>query len=184
MNLPNWITVLRIVLACVFGWLLWFLGESAALMAGGIFVVAAVSDFFDGYLARKYQLVTVLGKILDPIADKILIILALISFVKWGWLDALPVILIAIREVGITIWRMKLMAMQVILPAESLGKYKTVLQMFLVIGGLLMMNVLKDASNLKDILAMTWQIVIWVTVAFTWISAWPYIKGALKHDNK
>ena len=130
-NLPNAITVVRILLAPVFFWLLLADdGEGGALrwVATALFVVAISTDGIDGYLARSRGQVTDLGKILDPIADKLLtsgalVCLSILGEVPW-WVTAL----IVIREVGITIWRFVELGRGNVVPASSGGKLKTLVQ--------------------------------------------------------
>lgn len=130
-NLPNAITVVRILLAPIFFWLLLADdGEGGPLrwVATILFVVAISTDWVDGYIARSRGLVTDLGKILDPIADKLLtsgalVCLSILGEVPW-WVTGL----IVIREVGITIWRFVELGRGNVVPASSGGKLKTLVQ--------------------------------------------------------
>ena len=130
-NLPNAITIVRIVLAPIFFWLLLADdGEGGTLrwVATILFVVAISTDWVDGYIARSRGLVTDLGKILDPIADKLLtsgalVCLSILGEVPW-WVTGL----IVIREVGITIWRFVELGRGNVVPASSGGKLKTLVQ--------------------------------------------------------
>lgn len=129
-NLPNLITVVRILLAPVFIWMLLAdNGEHDALRwaAAVLFIIAIATDGIDGMIARRYNLVTDLGKILDPIADKILTGGALVCL---SILDELPwwvTIVILVREIGITVFRFVMLRDRVI-PASRGGKLKTVSQ--------------------------------------------------------
>ena len=130
-NLPNAITVVRIVLAPIFFWLLLADdGEGGALrwIATALFVVAISTDWVDGYIARKRGLVTDLGKILDPIADKLLTSGALVCLSILGEVPWWVTVLIVIREVGITIWRFVELGRGNVVPASSGGKLKTLVQ--------------------------------------------------------
>ena len=80
MNLPNRLTILRIILTFVFMYLLFSSGLMAKILALVAFTIACITDFYDGYIARKYDLITDLGKLLDPIADKILVLAAFLAF--------------------------------------------------------------------------------------------------------
>ena len=129
-NVANIITVVRIFMAPVFIWLL--LADHGELgylryIAAGLFVVAIVTDTVDGILARRQNLVTDFGKILDPIADKVLIGGALVALSILGELWWWVTIVILIREFGITIFRFAVIRTRVI-PAVASGKLKTVLQ--------------------------------------------------------
>ena len=130
-NLPNAITVVRIVLAPVFFWLL--LADAGAdgpmrWWAAVIFVVAISTDWVDGWLARRNGLVTDLGKILDPIADKLLTSGALVCLSILGELPWWITIVIVVREVGITVWRFVELGRGTVVPASSGGKLKTLTQ--------------------------------------------------------
>ncbi len=143
LNLPNKISLIRIFMIPVFVlvFLLDFTGNY--IVAGAIFTLAAATDFVDGYIARKNNLVTNLGKFLDPIADKVLVATALILmltakadlFGAFEWLSeavylfvAVSVCLILARELIISAFRQIAAANGVVLAAEKLGKYKTVCQ--------------------------------------------------------
>lgn len=129
-NVANMITVARIFMAPVFIWLL--LDDGGALgylryVAAGLFVLAIVTDTVDGILARRQNLVTDFGKILDPIADKVLTGGALVALSILGELWWWVTLVILAREFGITIFRFAVMSRRVI-PAVASGKLKTVIQ--------------------------------------------------------
>ncbi|WP_400993356.1 CDP-diacylglycerol--glycerol-3-phosphate 3-phosphatidyltransferase [Agromyces sp. GXQ0307] len=130
-NLPNAITIVRIVMAPIFFWLLLADGGADGPMrwwAAVIFIVAISTDWVDGHLARSRGLVTDLGKILDPIADKLLTSGALVCLSILGELWWWVTILIVVREVGITIWRLVELRRGTVVPASSGGKAKTFAQ--------------------------------------------------------
>jgi CDP-diacylglycerol--glycerol-3-phosphate 3-phosphatidyltransferase len=129
-NVANIITVLRILLAPVFVWmLLTDAGDNGLFryLAAGLFILAIVTDAVDGFLARDRNLVTDQGKLLDPIADKVLIGAALVSLSILAELPWWVTIVILVREVGITVWRLVALRDHVI-PAGILGKVKTWVQ--------------------------------------------------------
>lgn len=136
MNLPNKLTFIRLVLAVPF---IYFLQESNAegfvyrMIAFALFVVASLTDFFDGYLARKYNLVTDFGKLMDPLADKILVISALVLFVELRYIPAWMSIIVIAREFLISGIRMLAAAKGEVIPAGKLGKYKTTSQMIVIL---------------------------------------------------
>jgi len=129
-NLANMLTVLRIALVPFFAWALLADGghsTSGRLIATAIFAIAAATDRMDGWLARRTCQITDVGKLLDPIADKLLIGTALVLL---SWLGDLPwwvTVVILVREIGITVLRFFLLR-YVVLPASRGGKLKTVLQ--------------------------------------------------------
>jgi CDP-diacylglycerol---glycerol-3-phosphate 3-phosphatidyltransferase len=130
-NLPNAITVVRILLAPVFIWMLLADAGTDGLLrwaAAVLFIIAIATDGVDGAIARRRDLVTDLGKILDPIADKVLTGAALIGLSILGELWWWVTMVILVREVGITLWRLLEVRRGNVVPASSGGKLKTILQ--------------------------------------------------------
>lgn len=134
MNLPNKITVFRV---CMIPFFLIFMlvpGIPAGkYIAVAIFSIAAASDFLDGYLARKHNLVTDFGKFMDPLADKLLVCSALICFVATQQMPAWIAIVIIAREFIISGFRLIAVENNVVIAANYWGKVKTVLQLFMCI---------------------------------------------------
>ncbi len=135
MNLPNKLTILRVIMIPFFliFMLTDFMGESSKYIALALFVIASFTDFLDGYLARKYKLVTNFGKFMDPLADKLLVSAALISFVELQTLPAWIVITIISREFIISGFRLVASDNGVVIAASYWGKFKTVTQMIMII---------------------------------------------------
>ncbi len=129
MNLPNRLTILRIILSFVFMFLLFSPGITAKALAFIAFSLACLTDFLDGYIARKYNLITDFGKLLDPIADKILVLSAFLAFVQMGIIPAWMVVIIILRELLITGIRILAASKGKIVAASLAGKHKTVSQM-------------------------------------------------------
>lgn len=132
MNIPNMLTVARIISAMVFFVLVGLEGFAFKFSAALVFLLGSLTDLFDGYLARKHNLITDFGKIMDPIADKCLMLSAFFVFMRMGFVMPWAFWLITVREVAITVWRLNRMARKEVLPAETLGKYKTVAQVIAV----------------------------------------------------
>jgi CDP-diacylglycerol--glycerol-3-phosphate 3-phosphatidyltransferase len=132
-NLPNLLTVSRILLIPVFVMLFVTPTPARSLAAAVVFVVAAVTDMLDGYLARRRSQITRLGRLLDPIADKLLVLSALILLVQFDRVSALVAILIIAREVAVTGIRAIAATEGMILSAELTGKYKMALQVVAVV---------------------------------------------------
>lgn len=128
LNLPNLITLGRILLIPVFVVLFIAPTEDRSISAAIIFVIAAASDLLDGYIARRTGQVTKLGKLLDPIADKLLVLSALILLVNVDRVSALVAILVIAREVTVTGIRAIAAGEGMIIAAETTGKYKMALQ--------------------------------------------------------
>ncbi|MEM9280844.1 MAG: CDP-diacylglycerol--glycerol-3-phosphate 3-phosphatidyltransferase [Verrucomicrobiota bacterium] len=129
MNLPNQLTVARLILSFIFVALLSMdglaFGKTAAFL---VFAVAAFTDFLDGYLARKHQLITNFGKLMDPLADKILMCAGFVLLTRLELIPAWMVVVILSREFLVTGLRLLASAEGVVLAAEKLGKYKTIIQ--------------------------------------------------------
>lgn len=148
LNLPNLVTFTRILLIPVFVILFATPTPDRSLVAAIVFVVAAVTDLLDGYLARKSGQVTTLGKLLDPIADKMLVLSALILLVNVDRVSALVAILIIAREVAVTGVRAIAAGEGIIIPAETTGKYKMVLQIVAIVFLILEGTVAEALGNL------------------------------------
>lgn len=168
MNTPNKLTIARMVLVpflVVFmlaGW-----GQEAnRYICLAIFAVASITDWFDGYLARKNHLVTNFGKFMDPLADKLLVCSALICLVELDRLDAWIVIIIIAREFIISGFRLIAAENGVVIAANYWGKFKTVSQMIMII--LLILN-------FGGVFAVLSTVFVWISVALTVISLVTYV---------
>ncbi len=128
LTLATKITLLRILLVPFVVVLLYFESRTNCLLAALAFVVAGVTDWMDGYVARKQQMVTNMGKFLDPLADKLLICAVLIMLVSLGWAPGWVVIIIVSRELFITGLRTIAIDAGIVMAADRYGKLKTVLQ--------------------------------------------------------
>ena len=141
MNLPNKLATLRIILVIPFVMVLTLAlkAENSAfeitmrILATIIFAVASITDYYDGKIARKYNLVTNLGKLLDPLADKILVISALVTLTKFDEISLWFVLIIIFRELLITGLRSIVAAEGVVIAAGNLGKWKTFVQMVVLV---------------------------------------------------
>ncbi|MFS0793441.1 CDP-diacylglycerol--glycerol-3-phosphate 3-phosphatidyltransferase [Microbacterium sp. 1P10AE] len=154
-QLPNAITIARILCAPVFLWLL--LADAGAggglrWAAGILFIVAIATDGVDGYIARRYEIVSDLGKLLDPIADKALTGVAFVGLSILGELPWWVTIIVLVREIGITIYRFIVVSDHV-LAAAWMGKLKTVAQAVALSIALLPLASLADSA--------VWQSVVW-----------------------
>jgi CDP-diacylglycerol---glycerol-3-phosphate 3-phosphatidyltransferase len=146
-NLPNVLTLARILLIPVF--VVLFVTPTAArsLAAAVVFLIAALTDLLDGYLARRCGQVTKLGRLLDPIADKLLVLSALIVLVQVDRVSALIAILIIAREVAVTGIRAIAATEGIIISAETTGKYKMALQVIAIVLLILEGTVLSEYGN-------------------------------------
>lgn len=128
---PNLVTYFRFATAPILVWLLMYTSPAASWAAAGVFFVATISDYFDGYLARSYDSVTTLGKFLDPMADKLVVMTALIMLAGMARTPHVPAWMVAVlvaRETMVTGLRAVAAAEGMIVAAEELGKYKMALQ--------------------------------------------------------
>ncbi len=128
MNLPNMLTIFRIFLTFGFIFFLYQPGLMSKILALGVFTLAAITDFFDGYFARKYNLISAFGKIMDPIADKFLMLSAFFIFTQMHLMGMWMFIVIFAREIIVTGLRLWAVGRGRTLAAEGAGKLKTVLQ--------------------------------------------------------
>ena len=132
LNFPNTITLLRVTVIPVLFFLLLSPGRTGSLVIAGLFILAALTDLLDGYLARKYEIVTVMGKFLDPIADKLIVNTAMILMIPIGRISAWIVAIIIIRDFVVDGIRAISQSEGFIIPASKLGKRKTLCQIFAV----------------------------------------------------
>lgn len=166
-NIPNALTVGRILVIPIFILLLTVWKDILShYLAAIIFALASVTDYLDGYLARKWQVVTNFGKFADPMADKILVMTAFIMLVELGFAPAWVVAIIICRELAVTGLRLLLVENGgTVLAAAMPGKIKTFSQMFAIIFLLLHWNLLG-------------QITLYIALFFTLYSGYDYFKGA------
>ncbi len=158
MNIANKITMLRIVLTFVFMFFLFCHGLLFKVLSLVLFIVAALSDFFDGLIAQKRNMITDFGRLMDPIADKILVLAAFAAFVQMQLIEAWMFVIIVSREILITSLRLFALNKGKVLSAARAGKHKTVSQM-LVIFLILVFIVIKEV----------------MLAYFTWNPAWETI---------
>lgn len=184
MNLPNKLTVGRIILVPFFVAALlasFPLNNAVALI---IFIAASLTDMFDGKIARKNGLVTDFGKFADPLADKILVLAALLCFVQLGICDCVAVIIVLFREFSVTSIRLIAASKGKVVAANMWGKAKTVSQMIAIIAVIAMQIVLElpevrlnfiNTATFEPIFFAVGEILIWISVVFTIISGVVYI---------
>ncbi len=134
MNLPNQLTILRVLMIPVFViFMMWDSLAYSNYIAAGVFILASITDFFDGYLARKYNLITNFGKFMDPLADKVLVSTALICFVAddTSLIPTWVVIIIMAREFIISGFRLVAAERGIVIAASFWAKIKTTVQMIM-----------------------------------------------------
>ena len=178
MNLPNKLTTFRVVLIPFFVVFVMsdLAGAASKWVALGIFIVASLTDFLDGYIARKQHLVTNFGKFMDPLADKLLVSAAMICFVELHRMPAWIVLIIIAREFFISGFRLVAAEQGIVIAAGWWGKFKTAFQMFMVI---FMIIDLEKLQIVTDIL-------MYIALALTLISMVDYVtknKAVLKEQK-
>lgn len=133
MNLPNKLTILRVLMIPIIVVCLYMTESWCGIAATVFFILACLTDFFDGYLARSRQLVTDFGKFLDPVADKLLVLSTMIMLIHLQLLPAWVVIIVLARELSVDGLRMIAANRNTVIAAGKSGKIKTTLQMILII---------------------------------------------------
>ncbi len=168
MNLPNALTLSRIFLTPLLVVILLTRIDGKEIYGVVIFVVAALTDYLDGYIARKRNQVTDVGKLLDPIADKLLITSAFISLVELNLAPAWMVVIIVGREFAVSGIRSIAASQGYVMPANALGKLKTVCQVLTIV-------VLIVADTYIEPWERFGRFLLWVTVAISLVSAVNYL---------
>ncbi len=168
LNLPNKITVFRIFLLPLLVVFLITPSKIASLFAAIIFGVASFSDWLDGHIARSTKQVTTFGKLIDPIADKLLLIAALVPLVEMGRASAWIVVIILCREFAITGLRTVGSSQGIVIPASNLGKYKMIAMITSII--LLILNYQILFINFHFLGTIT----LWIALALSIISGMDY----------
>ena len=170
-NLPNGLTIGRIMAAPLIVFLLFYPGKVISFVAAMIFLFAAITDGLDGYIARKQNVVTTLGKFLDPLADKLLVITSLIMLIHLGRVPAWIVAIIAGREMAVTGLRAIAINEGLIISASQLGKYKTLLQVIATT------TLIGHYSYYSIDLHNVGMIFLWAALALTVWSGLDYFRG-------
>lgn len=187
LNTPNKLTIARMIIAPVFlAVLLWDSLPHRFLWAMFIFMAASVTDAVDGKLARKNNQVTNFGKLLDPIADKVLTTAALLAFMKLGLCNIWIVMIVLTREFAIASIRMIAASNGVVIPANIWGKLKTVSQMVFTVLIMFLGEIYSYAPNIVPGVTVPWWLtlsnisnaLLWITAILTVISGIIYIKDS------
>lgn len=175
MNLPNKLTILRVLMIPFFVvFLLTDLGGDAGKYVSlALFILASLTDLLDGKIARKYNLVTNFGKFMDPLADKLLVCAAMICLIEKGRLSSWIVIIIISREFIISGFRLVASDNGKVIAASYWGKFKTTFQMIMIC-----MMIVREASFLQSVrngFFVATDVVMWIALALTVISLVDYL---------
>ena len=182
LNAPNAITVARIGMIPLILAFTYYEGRVNSFVAGGLFAIVGATDFLDGWVARRTNTVTVVGKFLDPLADKLILMSVLIMLVHLGRVPAWLVILILAREFTVTGLRTMAMSEGIVIAAGQEGKYKQSLQIaaisFLLIHYRYRVDFLAFEVDVDANVVGTW--LLYISLAFSLWSAWVYIRDFFK----
>ena len=184
LNLPNKLTLIRMVLAPIYLALMLIEFPYHYIVALAVFAVASLTDMLDGKIARKNNLITVFGKLLDPLANKMLTTAALLAFMREGWCSIWIVMIVLTREFAVAGVRLIATAQGIVIPANYWGKAKTVSQMVFTI----VIMLLAELDATFDIfanagwftLARVSNIMLWITAVLTVVSGITYFVDSKK----
>lgn len=178
-NLPNYLTFMRILVIPVIVATFSFPGAFWAWLGCGLFVLASVTDYFDGYLARRIHHTSSLGRVLDPIADKLLVastLLMMAAYERLGYTGLWPAVIILCREILVSGLREFLAEIKVGLPVTRLAKWKTACQMTAI-----PMLMVADFSPWFCYFGEIGEVLFWIAALLTVITGYDYLKAGLKH---
>ena len=184
--LPNILTLFRSCAAIILPLIIIYGGEIGALIATPILILAGISDYFDGFFARKYKVVSNFGKILDPVADKLLVIGVIFALASENMLDYyysfFPALLIVLREILISGLRESISSYKISLEVTLLAKWKTTIQL-VACGSFLVWRSNTFFYN-NEILGLISYILLWIAGIITFITGLQYIIKITKFFNK
>jgi CDP-diacylglycerol---glycerol-3-phosphate 3-phosphatidyltransferase len=167
-NLPNQLTAFRVMCIPLVVFFLSYQGKWYSFYAALFIGLAFITDILDGYYARKYGAVTTLGKFLDPLADKILVIITMIMLIPLGRIPVLAVVVIIAREIAVTGLRSIAAEQGIVIQAEALGKMKTIFQAVAILG--LSIHYRYFHVNFH----MVGMFFLWIALLLTIWSGWSY----------
>jgi cardiolipin synthase len=173
-NIPNIITIFRILTIPII--IITFYFDDLVLahrISSLLFAIASISDFVDGFIARKFNIISGFGRMFDPIADKVLVGTVLLMLVKFRKADVIPCLLILSREFIVSGLREFLAEIKVSIPVSTLGKIKTFVQM----GSITLLLLGSKGSGIES-LDMLAQILLWFAALLTLISSYSYLKAS------
>jgi cardiolipin synthase len=174
-NIPNVLTILRILMIPILVASFYFEGKTANYISTGIFVFASITDYIDGLLARYWSVQTNFGRMLDPIADKMLVASTLLMLVDRHMAPVIPIVIILCREIFISGMREYLASIKKIIHVKFIGKLKTAIQMFAIVILLLGDEVLGSYAEVLGLVAL------WGAAVLTLVSGLSYFIEGIKH---
>jgi cardiolipin synthase len=181
-NLPNLLTLFRIAVIPGLVALFYFESRFASWLACGLFSLAAITDFLDGYIARVTKQQSAFGRFLDPVADKLLVSSALLMMVAFGQISGLvilPALVILCREITVSGLREYLAGLQVSVPVSQLAKWKTTLQMVAIAVLIVGKNGPRDVPVVE-----IGEIGLWIAAILTIVTGYDYLRAGLRHIER
>ncbi len=184
--IPNALTLFRCLISILLPILIIYGGETGAILAAPLLLLAGLSDYFDGFFARKYNVVSILGKVLDPIADKLLVIGVLLSLASENLLDFyfgfIPSLIIILREIFISGLRESVSSYNFTLKVSVLAKWKTTIQLF-ACGSFLVWRMNEYFYNI-DFLGFISYCLLWLASIITLITGFQYAVSVINFFKK
>ncbi len=175
-EIPNILTVFRIILIPILVMSFYIDTKASRYIYTGIFIFASITDYIDGLLARLWKAETNFGRMLDPIADKMLVVSTLLMLVYKGMAPVIPIVAILCREIFVSGMREYLGESKIVLPVNILGKIKTAVQMIAII----VIMIGSDLVSWKYIQNIG-EISLWVAAILTIVSGFIYCREGMKH---
>lgn len=176
-QIPNFLTYSRIAVIPLFVGIFYWDSKLGYWMTASLFMYASITDFLDGYFARAWQASSNIGRMLDPIADKLLVATALLMLVKYNDVDVLPAIAIVCREVLVSGLREFLAELRISVPVTRLAKFKTAAQ-------LISISMLLLAPAFDPWLQKLGEALLWVAAVLTLVTGYAYLKTGMHHAAK
>ena len=184
--IPNALTLFRCLISILLPILIIYGGETGAILAAPLLLLAGLSDYFDGFYARKYNVVSILGKVLDPIADKLLVIGVLLSLASENLLNFyfgfIPSLIIILREIFISGLRESVSSYNFTLKVSVLAKWKTTIQLF-ACGSFLVWRMNEYFYNI-DFLGFISYCLLWIASIITLITGFQYAVSVINFFKK
>ncbi len=181
-NLPNLLTLFRIAVIPGLVVLFYFETRFASWLACGLFSLAAITDFLDGYIARATKSQSAFGRFLDPVADKLLVASALLMMVAFGQISGLvilPALVILCREITVSGLREYLAGLRVGVPVSQLAKWKTTLQMVAIA-----VLIVGDNGPWNIPLVEIGEVGLWIAALLTIVTGYDYLRAGLRHIER
>lgn len=178
-HLPNILTLSRILVIPLLVVAFYIGGTLSHQVAAGVFLLASITDFLDGYLARAWSIQSRLGQFLDPMADKLLVGASIMILVDKGDAHIVPALAIICREILVSGLREFLAELRIGMPVSSMAKLKTGVQM-----GAIFLLLLGEKGSGIEATAIIGQIALWIAAALTLFTGYAYLKAGLKHMSE